>query len=154
MEWNQGIFACKLCELEQEYGRLQSRIHLFQHKNTKQAQKELDRLQDEYQERKWLLQERVRASRSPSVAALAKAQAEYGQQAEHILKEELPAEMGGRNQSPAADRAEAVALYAEYAMDFATQAMGHALIAALSAMVLQDKAEAQEGAGQQKGEGK
>ena len=55
---------------------------------------------------------------------------------------------------PAADRAEAVALYAEYAMDFATQAMGHALIAALSAMVLQDKAEAQEGAGQQKGEGK
>ena len=39
-------------------------------------------------------------------------------------------------------------------MDFATQAMGHALIAALSAMVLQDKAEAQEGAGQQKGEGK
>ena len=36
--------------------------------------------------------------------------------------------MRGRNQSYTADQAEALALYAEYAIDFATQAMRQALI--------------------------
>ena len=40
-----------------------------------------------------------------------------------------------------ADQAEAASLYAEYAMDFATQAMQYALIVALTAMDLQRNAE-------------
>lgn len=143
MELKQGIFAVKLCELEREYGRLQSRIHLIQEKEPAQVLEELGRLQDEYQERRLLLDERVRASRSPAVAALAQAQLEFGARAERILTEELPDEMRGRNQSGAEDRAEAMALYAEYAIDFATQMMRHALIAALSAIALQQKAEHQ-----------
>ena len=39
------------------------------------------------------------------------------------------------------DLAEAASLYAEYAMDFATQAMQYALIVALTAMDLQRNAE-------------
>ena len=39
------------------------------------------------------------------------------------------------------DQAEAASLYAEYAMDFATQAMQYALIVALTAMDLQRNAE-------------
>ena len=137
----QGIFAVKLCELEKEYGRLQCRIHLFQGKDAASAKKELARLQDEYREQRLLLDERIHTSRSPVVASLAAAQLEYGQRVERILKEELPDEMRGRNQSYTADQAEALALYAEYAIGFATQAMRQALIAALSAMVLEQRAE-------------
>ena len=151
MGLKQGIFAVKLCELEREYGRLQSRIHLLQAKEPTQVQEELERLLDEYRERKYLLDERVQASRSPTVAALAQAQLEFAAHAEQILTDDLPNEMRVRNQSDAEDRAEAMSLYAEYAIDFATQAMRYALIASLSAIVLQQKAEHKTTLEEQKG---
>lgn len=152
MGLKQGIFAVKLCELEREYGRLQSRIHLLQAKEPTQVQEELERLLDEYRERKYLLDERVQASRSPTVAALAQAQLEFAAHAEQILTDDLPNEMRVRNQSDAEDRAEAMSLYAEYAIDFATQAMRYALIASLSAIVLQQKAEHKTTLEEQKGD--
>ena len=152
MGLKQGIFAVKLCELEREYGRLQSRIHLLQAKEPAQVQEELERLLDEYREHKYLLDERVQASRSPVVAALAQAQLEFAAHAEQILTDDLPNEMRGRNQSDAEDRAEAMSLYAEYAIDFATQAMRYALIASLSAIVLQQKAEHKTPPEEQKGD--
>lgn len=141
MGLKEGIFAVKLCELEQEYGRLQSRVHLFEGKDAAQAQQEILRLQDECREHKLLLDERIRSSRSSAVSSLSKAQLEYGQRVEQILNEELPNEMRGRNQSCAEDQAEVMTLYAEYAIDFATQSMRQALAAALSAVVLQQRAE-------------
>ena len=141
MGLKEGIFAVKLCELEQEYGRLQSRIHLFEGKDAAQAQQEILRLQDECREHKLLLDERIRSSRSSAVSSLSKAQLEYGQRVEQILNEELPNEMRGRNQSCAEDQAEVMTLYAEYAIDFATQSMRQALAAALSAVVLQQRTE-------------
>ena len=141
MGLKEGIFAVKLCELEQEYGRLQSRIHLFEGKDAAQAQQEILRLQDECREHKLLLDERIRSSRSSAVSSLSKAQLEYGQRVEQILNEELPNEMRGRNQSCAEDQAEVMTLYAEYAIDFATQSLRQALAAALSAVVLQQRAE-------------
>lgn len=141
MGLKEGIFAVKLCELEQEYGRLQRRIHLFEGKDAAQAQQEILRLQDECREHKLLLDERIRSSRSSAVSSLSKAQLEYGQRVEQILNEELPNEMRGRNQSCAEDQAEVMTLYAEYAIDFATQSMRQALAAALSAVVLQQRAE-------------
>ena len=141
MGLKEGIFAVKLCELEQEYGRLQSRVHLFEGKDAAQAQQEILRLQDECREHKLLLDERIRSSRSSAVSSLSKAQLEYGQRVEQILNAELPNEMRGRNQSCAEDQAEVMTLYAEYAIDFATQSMRQALAAALSAVVLQQRAE-------------
>ena len=141
MGLKEGIFAVKLCELEQEYGRLQSRVHLFEGKDAAQAQQEILRLQDEYREHKLLLDEQIRSSRSSAVSSLSKAQLEYGQRVEQILNEELPNEMRGRNQSCAQDQAGVMTLYAEYAIDFATQSMRQALAAALSAVVLQQRAE-------------
>ena len=67
---------------------------------------------------------------------------DFARRADRILQEELPNEMRGRNQSYAEDQAEAMSLYAEYAIDFATQTMRHALIAALTAVILQRRAEA------------
>ena len=152
MELKQGIFAVKLCQLEQEYGRLLSRIRLLQEKEAPQLQEELERLRDEYQERRLLLAERIQASRSPAVASLAQAQLDFARRADRILQEELPNEMRGRNQSYAEDQAEAMSLYAEYAIDFATQAMRYALITALSAMILQRRSEHEAAEHEQEGD--
>ncbi len=59
-------------------------------------------------------------------------------------KQELPQEME--------DQAEAISLYAEYAIDFATQTMRHALIAALTAVILQRRAETNPNENGEKGE--
>lgn len=105
---------------------------MFQEKDEKQ-EKALSRLLDEYQEQELLRKERVQASRSAAVASLAQAQFRYGQRVEQIWKQELPQEME--------DQAEVLPLYAEYAIDFVTQTMRHALITALTAVILQQRAE-------------
>ncbi len=141
MELGHGIFAVKLVELEQEYGHLQSRIRLFQRKDLEQLHRELERLQDEYQEQNLLLEEMVRSCRSPVMARLAKLQHDYEQQAEDYLKTNLiPAQADDAN-ATCQDRADTTTLYAEFAIDFATQAMRYALISAFSAMELQMQAD-------------
>ena len=79
----------------------------------------------------------VRESRSPAVAALSQAQLTYELEVQRILRDELPAYLHGENTCRDADRAEAASLYGEYAIDFAAQAVRHALLAALSAIDLQ-----------------
>ena len=64
--------------------------------------------------------------------ALSRLLDEYQEQ-EQIWKQELPQEME--------DQAEVLPLYAEYAIDFVTQTMRHALITALTAVILQQRAE-------------
>lgn len=141
MALEHGIFAVKLCELEQEYGRLQSRIQLFQGKHPDQIRQERQRLEDEFRERTLLLDETVRTCRSASMARLAQLQRDYCRQIEVLLQSgslnEPPAGSAARYQ----DDAEAMTLYAEFAIDFATQSMRHALLAALRAMELQLQAD-------------
>ena len=135
------MFSVKLRELEQEYGRMWSRIQLFQEQGPQRIRQELERVQEEYQEQNLLLEEAARASRSPAAARLAGMQREYERQVEQILHQELPKEMQGRKSAPAEAEAEALSLYAEYAMDSATQAMRRAVIAALTAMERQENLE-------------
>lgn len=54
---------------------------------------------------------------------------------EELLQKELPEDLHGKNHTAAIDHAEAAALYAEYAMDFATLSMRQALAAALAALL-------------------
>ena len=132
------IFAVKLCELEESYGWLQSHLRLFQGKNLEQIHQERERLQDAYHERMLLLDETAQASRSPVMARLAEIQRDYGRQTEEVLH---LAGGGEWDDSPSRDRAEAMTLYAEFAIDFAVQTMRYALIAALEALELQMRAD-------------
>ncbi len=138
MELLQGVFAVKLCELEEEYGRLLSRIRICQEKDPVQIRRALDQLRDECREQGLLLEQRVKGGRMRSAAELSQAQLTFAQKVEQILWEELPGEMQGHNRNAAEDRAEVSALYAEYAIDFATQAVRHALCAALQALECQN----------------
>lgn len=136
MEIEDGIFAVKLCELERQFGRLQSRIQLCRHADREKLNREIEQLQEEYAENALLLQKSIEACRDHPAASLAGAQLSCMQEGDRALRR--------KSFGVSEDAAETAALYAEYDMDFAVQAMRHALLAALTAMELQLDGEIQE----------
>ncbi|MGD9569929.1 MAG: hypothetical protein AB7V48_16730 [Sedimentibacter sp.] len=125
MELNSGMFAIKFNELNQHYGHLQSRIQLCQNGDHNKIRQEITKIKDESAENDLLLQNRIKYSRSQAVSELAAAQMDYSKKIKEILEKE-----------PLYSQ-ESAALYAEYAIDFATQAMRHALLASFCAIDLQ-----------------
>ena len=140
MDIAQEVFAIKLYELEQQYGKLQTRLRLCGKENHRKIQEELRKVKDEYEESHLLLQERLKNCRSQAVSRLARAQLDYQKATEDIVKKQLARDLHGENTSSTQDKAEASALYAEFAIDFATLSMQQALIAALSALDRQENA--------------
>lgn len=146
MKAQQELFATKLRELEQEHERIRSRLRLCQGEDRQQVRQELDQLTREIDETDAALQQAADTSHSPAVAALSAAQLEYEDRVGRILREKLPRYLHCSATDAASDRAEAAALYAEYAMDFAAQAMRRALQSALAAVELQLEQEEKEAA--------
>ena len=134
MKIKEGMFAVKLYELEQQYGRMQSRLHLCQQDDHQKIRRELQRATEEYQEDELLLKKNVENSRSPAVAALAEAQLEYSRRVKEIYDWELPEYFQEETETDQENQAEATALYAEYAIDFAVQSMRYALMTTLKAI--------------------
>ena len=143
MSAKDGIFSVKLYELEKQYGKTVSRLRLYQQQDHEEIRQEMRQLWIEYQENELLMRQSIQSSRSQAVAALAEAQLDYNQRVQHILRDELPHYLHGEGTDSAADRAEAASLYGEYAIDFAAQAMRHAMLSALSAIDLQMTCEEQ-----------
>lgn len=75
---------------------------------------------------------------------LAGVQRDYSKRMEELLRDRLPRLMHGE-EDPQEERAEAAALFAEYAIDFAAQGVRSALLAALAAMDQQMNCEEQQG---------
>ena len=71
-------------------------------------------------------------------------QRDYSKRMEELLRDRLPRLMHGE-EDPQEERAEAAALFAEYAIDFAAQGVRSALLAALAAMDQQMNCEEQQG---------
>lgn len=125
MELNKGMFDMKIRELNQQYSQMQSHILLCQDGNQDEIRKEIKKIEEECKENDLLLKNRVMNSRSNTVSKLAEAQLEYNKKIEDILsKDSLSCK-------------ESAALFAEYAIDFATQTVRHALLAALYAVEVQ-----------------
>ena len=136
MELRDGMFAVKLCELEHQYGLLRSRLELCQGADREKIRHLLADVLDDYRENALLLER--------SVAELAGVQRDYSKRMEELLRDRLPRLMHGE-EDPQEERAEAAALFAEYAIDFAAQAVRSALLAALAAMDQQMNCEEQQG---------
>ena len=132
MELRDGIFAVKLCELEHQYGLLRSRLELCQGADHERVRRLLGEVLEEVRENGLLL-ESAGSARSPAAAELAAAQRDYVRRVESILREKLPRLLRD-GERPKEEQAEAAALFAEYAIDFAGQAVRGALAAALTAM--------------------
>ncbi len=139
MNIGEGIFAYKLYELEEQYGKLQCRIRACEQGDRKKIKKELRKAWNEYEESSQLLQEKVRACRSPAVSRLSQAQLDYRKQTEDLMKKQIANDVHSDGSNPDEDKAEAGLLFAEYAMDFATLSMQQALIAAMSALEIESE---------------
>lgn len=141
VENGDGLFSAKLSELEQQYATALHCLHAYQRADPAQLRQEQARLAQEYRDCQLAMHRRAAQGRSPAVAALAAAQLEYDRAVQRI-RADLPAHLHEEGSGPAEDRAEAACLYGEYAMDFAAQALRHALLAALAAVGLERDAAA------------
>ena len=134
---NRELFAIKLYEMEQQYGKLLSRLRICGQADRDGLCNALRKAKEEYEETSLFLKRTAEGSRSPAVAGLAEVQWEYTRKAESLLKEQVERHFFTESCFPDQDKAEAASLYAEYALDFATLSMQYAMITALTAMDLQ-----------------
>ena len=134
MKIDDSIFAVKLYEMEEQYGKLQCRIRLCEQGGSGKIHSELKKAEEEYKENTMLLEEKARSSRSLAVQRLIRAQLDYRQKTEDLMKDDIIKDIHSEDSSPEEDKTEADLLYAEFAMDFATLAMQQALISALAAL--------------------
>ena len=134
MEKENRLLASKLDELEKQHLLMHARIFGAHNKSKQQNQTEIERLKDEIAEEDLLLQDTIAHGRSEALARLACVQQNYCAQMKK-LSEDLYKYMGDAKQK----KAEAFALYAEFAMDFAVQADRFALLAALEAINIQQE---------------
>lgn len=137
MKTNQDIFTAKLHELEQQYECLRKRLEICNAQSHRQIHRELESARQEYNSLELRLKQIMKNSRSPAVSSLAKVQLEYSQKTERLLKDQITADLHSDANTPGEDREEASALYAEYAIDFASMAVKYALLASLSALDMQ-----------------
>lgn len=133
-----GILTIKLYELEKSYGLMQSRLRMCQKAEPDKLRRELQELKDEYEEKNYLLEQNAKNSRSPAVAVLSERQVEFFKNTENIMSN-LPEYLHSEVYEDNEVNAEAYALYAEYAIDFAVQSMRYALIAAMKAIDAQNE---------------
>ena len=138
MKIDDSIFAVKLYEMEEQYGKLQCRIRLCEQGGSGKIHSELKKAEEEYKENTMLLEEKARSSRSLAVQRLIRAQLDYRQKTEDLMKDDIIKDIHSEDSSPEEDKTEADLLYAEFAMDFAMLAMQQALISALAALDRQE----------------
>lgn len=141
MNIDNSIFAVKLYEMAEQYGKLQCRIRVCEQGDSEKIRSELKKAEEEFEENTLLLEEKAGSCRSPAVKKLSKAQLDYRQKAQELIERQLAHDIHSEDSSPEEDEREAEFLYAEYAMDFATLAMQQALISALTALESQKEAE-------------
>ena len=132
MTQESALFHTKLHELEKQHQRLYARITLAEAKDDARLAREIDDLKNEIAENNLMLHSTVASCRSPALQQLADVHLSYSSQME-ALEKNLYKYMGETTQ----DKAEAAALFAEYALDYAAQADRFALLSALEAIHLQ-----------------
>lgn len=136
MKTTQGLFDAKLEELAQEYALLAERITALQDADPDEVRRVHTHLEAEWADTVVDLKNRARAMRFFTGQQLSQVQLEYCRRAADILHESVRrswAEVAGDSE------ADDTALYAEYAIDFATMAMRHALLAVASAIDVQNE---------------
>ena len=96
MELRDGIFAVKLCELERQYGLLQTRLELCQGADHDRLRQILQDAMNDCRENALLLEKRAEGCRSPAVAELSAIQRDYTRRMERApAGEAAPADARG-----------------------------------------------------------
>ena len=127
----QEILTLKLCELEDQFSRLKSRIDSSQAGSHTQIRQEITTLEKEYAQAASGLHKNLQRSRAPIAPALANVYTEVEQA---IQRADSAFQNRGLSQGNCAARAEEKILLAEYSLDFALQAANRALLLSLRAL--------------------
>ena len=123
MDIDKSVFAYKLYEMEEQYGKLQCRIRICEQGDRQKIHSELEKAEDEYKENTLLLEKKARACRSPAVTRLTQAQIDYRRKIGDTMKKQVIKDLHSEESTPEQDEREADMLYAEFAMDFALTAL-------------------------------
>ena len=126
----QGILNAKLDELDRQLRKIQRKIQKSGSANPARLRADLEQVRKEYAENEKALRNRLRFSRSGVVTGLS---VSYNQVEQIIRETKNKMEMPGGQE---AEKEEKI-LLAEYALDFAMQAAGRALLLSLEAMEAQ-----------------
>lgn len=124
------ILSVKLCELEDQFSRLSSRIHLSETASHERLQREIKELAEEYTETELTLRKKLQLSHAEIVSILADAYKEIEQL---VKKAEDSLQKQEDGSSPDAAVEEKI-LLAEYALDFAVQTANRALLLSMEAI--------------------
>lgn len=89
MNIDKSVFAYKLYEMEEQYGKLQCRIRICEQGDRRRIHSELEKAEDEYKENTLLLEKKARACRSPAVTRLTQAQLDYRQKIGDVMKKQV-----------------------------------------------------------------
>jgi hypothetical protein len=122
------ILSVKLCELEEQFSRLSSRIQLAEMADGDRLHQEIAALARDCAETELTLKKKLRMSRAELVSVLSDTYIEVEGCIERA-KAKLTDKMSGK-----AAAAEEKTLLAEYALDFAMQAADHALLLSMEAI--------------------
>ena len=137
----QNTFFVKLCELEQDYQKMEACLHLCRSCRAEVLHRALEEVRRASEAFHMHLEDDIRRGRSIAVAELAEAQEAYYLRVKELTERELPPSLSGESATPDEGRREAGMLYAEYAVDFARQSIYHALLAVLEALEVQNSGE-------------
>ena len=143
MKIDDSIFAVKLYEMAEQYGKLQCRIRVCEQGDSRKIREELKKAEEELEENTLLLQEKTESCRSEAVRRMSQEQLDYRKKTQDLMTRQLVQDIHSEDSTVEEDEREAELLYAEYAMDFATLAMQQAMISVLTALENQKDADKQ-----------
>lgn len=122
------ILSIKMYELDKKIGRLQSRIQISESEDHDRIRSEITGLRRECEENRTELANRLKHSRNSKVAVLNESYEEIERAIKHATDQ---LEDGGQKEDLCADER---ILFAEYTLDFAMQAVNHALLVSMEAL--------------------
>ena len=126
-----GILAVKLNELDQQIGRIYARIEAVGTADHERIREELKALNAELEESERILRKKMKYSKAGVVARFSEAYDELSSKIKQAETDLGITADGGREGGLSADEK---ILYAEYSLDFAMQAVDHALLISLEAI--------------------
>jgi len=141
MSIDHNMFTSKLNELDAEYTQMISKLKLCYKGTIEDIHRAGEELLKDCLAQESGLQDVISSGRSQAITELSKLQLQYFQEIRAAATEKIPQYLNDMSDLTGTSRAEATALYAEFAIDNAVQAMRYALHAMLFAVELQMKAD-------------
>lgn len=124
----------KLCELDEELLNLKNSLECTEDLKESQLNEVIKSKQEEYEKFAEKLDLYINSGRSLAVRSMAEIQKEYFSSFYNLLKYKIPQYMHSDFTNASQDNIETMMLSAEYAIDFAKQAVTVALITSLAAI--------------------